>query len=1040
MEQPKALSDLTKFTAEPNTSGTTRSVTMQESMQALSSATRKYGGEAGADFLASRSIAQSNNAFFELHGYVKQKLDDDEALSSELKSRLIDKTRYEAVLVQGVQQARANESILKERLMDQKRVLANSEESLKSKRLFVEDLHNKIQDIERRIERTARKKVDVENKVNDLQSNLEMALENQRRASQKLHDTNRGNRTMEREYGKLEQENQLTRAAVDREHRSLSDVQNRVSRENDEILRDLQQHQIKSIALEKELSNKTRELDSYTHEIKIAQTKCNKLADQLQLFTEISQKATQELMKRLNDEEDANNKLCEELAAKSQSETAVVEEVQQAEASREVLISQLDDKVKLSLELGKRLHALNLRLMHLQDRLSEKNELAEELTLTKEMVKSEAAVLSAHLDSETTHEEEVSKLLAHQVNHCTELDQELSKMKSLEVDHRLRLRQAEANQADLEDRVKQHQTRHQESVEAQHEATVDCEKMREKFAEAEMNLSDATAMYEKVSLEYSKIYEESKKIDTDTKEFNENFSSKKNDIDNKMSELDDELRRLDAKMKKSENEMKNMNSLLEEEAENLSKDKLGFGKEIRDLEADNNKMATELRALVQKNAMMESDRSNSERRIQSVTAQMAANENTASNLANINREESAHLTNNLNMERNKMEKIKLEAEKAKEEAKRLRLEYEELSCETANARNKLRDEKFDEEKIEESLEENKGVEVEQNSKLKSLETYRDLLSDRKRAKTRSLETLKPLLNDQKQNLVILKKELKDSEIKEADLLSDAEHDQKIIDKLTKELKQQEQQHIEDAMAVKQKITILQSALQEKVDTVARLEDATTSSRVKAMQLQERLEQTEAEASEAQNIFEKMLDDEQESIMRMRQQLEGLTRDVTQAKSVLLKREEATKALQALLTEKREDNETYSAEAFQNDKKRQRAVQEIDLISNRQRALQDSIDNLEETVSEVKLQLREKMHTQNQLEKELSAEKDEMRLLKSQYAEKSKTERVLNTELTAKRLNVLSDNDGKRSIKSLEARKNAESEYEQLMHSVTDEKA
>ena len=91
--------------------------------------------------------------------------------------------------------------------------------------------------------------------------------------------------------------------------------------------------------------------------------------------------------------------------------------------------------------------------------------------------------------------------------------------------------------------------------------------------------------------------------------------------------------------------------------------------------------------------------------------------------------------------------------------------------------------------------------------------------------------------------------------------------------------------------MRSKINQLQDALQEKVNTVDHLTKATQAMQAKAKLLQVRLEQTEAEAAQAQTSFEAMLDKEQTLAADMRSVMEAKTRDVMTLRATLLGRTE-----------------------------------------------------------------------------------------------------------------------------------------------------
>ena len=141
----------------------------------------------------------------------------------------------------------------------------------------------------------------------------------------------------------------------------------------------------------------------------------------------------------------ANNALCAELAEKARQEMALLAEVQSAESARGVLLVQLDDKTKLALELGKRLHALSLHMSNVQDKLTEKNLLSEELTRTCELIKSESKVLQAQLSQEQSQLSATAAQHRRESSTLDELQEQLRKLRNDDTDHKLRMRQAEAD-------------------------------------------------------------------------------------------------------------------------------------------------------------------------------------------------------------------------------------------------------------------------------------------------------------------------------------------------------------------------------------------------------------------------------------------------------------------------------------------------------------------------------------------------------------------------------------------------------------------
>merc|ERR550514_1219168 len=293
------------------------------------------------------------------------------------------------------------------------------------------------------------------------------------------------------------------------------------------------------------------------------------------------------------------------------------------------------------------------------------------------------------------------------------------------------------------------------------------------------------------------------------------------------------------------------------------------------------------------------------------------------------------------------------------------------------------------------------------------------------------------LGDAQSNLKLLKKELRDAEAKESDYFSHQQIDRRNIEDLDQELKAQEAQHLADARSVRAKITQLQEALQEKVNTVDHLTKATQAMKAKAKQLGVRLEQTEAEAAQAQTSFEAMLDQEQTQATDLRAMLEAKTRDIMTVRAQILNKDERIQQLSSSLAEKNAQREALNHETYLRARQAHQAQLQVETLTVRERDLLDSINDFEEQIVELKLQMREGDHVQADLKKQVQNLRNENLIMRKQIEEKMKAERILLTELEAKRLHL--DKAHADSAGETQAHAAAEREMENLIHNLNDEK-
>ena len=139
---------------------------------------------------------------------LRSAVDESNAVGSLLKKRLLEKTRYEAVLVQGLQSARATEGVLRQQLNDEIKFREQLQRQIK-------DLDGSVERLKGQTDEKGRKEVAqikqinaLEMKIKDLMTSLETTTERERRAQQQVVEAHRKSRELERELMDLRMQNQ----------------------------------------------------------------------------------------------------------------------------------------------------------------------------------------------------------------------------------------------------------------------------------------------------------------------------------------------------------------------------------------------------------------------------------------------------------------------------------------------------------------------------------------------------------------------------------------------------------------------------------------------------------------------------------------------------------------------------------------------------------------------------------------------------------------------------------------------------------------
>ena len=205
-------------------------------------------------------------------------------------------------------------------------------------------------------------------------------------------------------------------------------------------------------------------------------------------------------------------------------------------------------------------------------------------------------------------------------------------------------------------------------------------------------------------------------------------------------------------------------------------------------------------------------------------------------------------------------------------------------------------------------------------------------------------------------------------------------------------------------------------------------------RSQAQALQMRLEQTEAESAHCQNSYENMLDEEQSTISKLRNESEKLSRQIMHLRQAELQKDEDVLNLNSKLNEKSSENEALIAESYRKDRQAHNSQMDVQRLTIKEREMIETIDDLSETVSELKLQERETEHSEADIHRLLVEILNENKVMRHQISDKMKAERVLLLELEAARLHV-NDSNG-----HADAEQHAERALEDLLHKNNDEAA
>jgi len=949
-----------------------------------------------------------------------------------IRSKLLQATDSETRLTQEVSRLQADERVLKERLVAEQKDRSADRLRLKEVENDLKDAHQMLGDRNRKLEAGKKAISLLEMKVRDTNAQMSNTNHTEHKTTAHFLEANRKVRELERELFDLSMENEKMTDGIEQAIEKKQRLFQETERVKDEMLRESQRADVQRIALEHNLKQLMLEKEPLDLRHSDTITEYRECQSEMETNQELHERTKIELEKRLADEEAANNALVKDIAAKSNVETGLAADLAEETAAKDVLVRQIEDKDGLCLEMGKRLHKLEGLFIELSRELKEKDRESEELIQMKEDLLSKTKILSAKLEGDQEATRKLAQWCQTERIAAEDLESKLTVLNNNETAHSIAIKQEEAMEHRMKDKIATLVQRIKDTKAELHNSLATLDFRKEKLEELEEDLKHMNDKYSKEALAVEKLQRQLNERTRTFERKHKQFTLAKNDLEGKVGEKDDEIHRLNARMKKSDGEVESMQQMLEEAAEKAEHERVKIAERITALDDLNTNLQTELRQQLTRNTRMEEDLRNSEARIKTASERMIENENKAAELAKLNEEELMELQMRLKSESDKCHTAEAMLARDKHKLTGLAAEFDAEDHAKRRCQLNTRQEKHDHDDIARKLEDNKEAELDRVKRIEDLEGEKERLQSHLDEKEDRVQNLKSTLSKNMDQADILKKELHDAEVRESNYYSQQAMDRSNIDTLKGEIKIQEEQHVQDANAVKLKITQLQDALQEKIHTVQRLEKAVAAMRQHAASLQMRLEQTESESAHCRTSYERMLDDEQNKVASLRAESEKLSREIMHLRQRDLKFDEGVLDLNSKLSERKSENETLVAETYRKDRKAHNDEVASQRLAIRERDQLLTINDLAESEAELKLQEREAEHTEQDLHRMLVEILSENKVMKHQIAEKMKAERVLLVELEAERHHV-NDLTGHAN-----AEKHAEEALEGILHKNNDD--
>ena len=345
-------------------------------------------------------------------------------------------------------------------------------------------------------------------KIRDLQRAMTENSNSEHRVSEEFLECNRKVRELERELFDLNMENERMRDDEETKAERAQKLFQDSEKMKDEKLRESQLAEVQRIAVQHDMKNLTLEKQPLDMKYSDVMQEYRDTQNEIKTQQEVHEQQKIELEKRVQDEENANNGLVNDIAAKAEIESELAADLAEETSAKEVLIRQIEDKDSICVELGKRIHKventfqeLSMDLKRLDSETVEKMQLKEELG-------SQIKILGSKLEAEQENVRKITQWSQMERMEAEELDRKFSQLKRNETAHALALKQDEAWTARTKERLEEINVEIKKIKEELHNTLAEKDFKHEKLEETNEDLQHMNARFSKLASEVESFHRE----------------------------------------------------------------------------------------------------------------------------------------------------------------------------------------------------------------------------------------------------------------------------------------------------------------------------------------------------------------------------------------------------------------------------------------------------------------------------------------------------------------------------------------------------
>merc|ERR1740133_520283 len=819
-------------------------------------------------------------------------------------------TDREADLQQQCLEKQANEEVLKERLAYETKQRQDTTKVLKRLQGETAKFKHHSRGAEIKIEGNMKNVTVLQMRIRNLQTRLEEQTDQGKYVIERSHAKNIIVRELESELMTLVAENRSLTDKIERIAEQKVLLEQLTMKFMDTLVKDTAIANVNIVALNHDLTSIGLDHEPLQWRYKdlmdlYAQTEEKMLFNQKE--NELRKK---QLTEELKNEENSNNQLVEEIAQKSMVDSGLLQDMAEEQSAKEMLMSQLDDKHKLCLEIQKRLHGMNQVFTETSNALKNRDGENGDLINMCENLKSSVKVLTAQakLGNEMS-----TKLAVWAREERADADRLRIKFDILD-DNKSTVKMLEAEDTETKYMLKR--------------------KLKDKIAMINGVKSD---LYHVMAL----------------------YDDTKNKFEN--VQLDAE----GYKMKYAKEAARDDKAFETEQIRN------GYTAQIIKGDERSLDLQTDLRQQLNKNTIIQTDGENSETRIINANKRQFEAVEVSVELKNLNIESAGKLQLQLKEELDKFLANTKAVEKLHVRRAELVAELELTDHGRRSVIMKFRNLKHEDEDAVQKLENGKEELLQRTKMLEGLDQERGRMQSRVDEKELVNAQLVKSLAFNKEKLDDLKKSIALAESAEMDFFSAEEVDKTNIARIERLIRNAESQHGTDGNKVRLKVTQLVGMLELKKETVVKLEIGVARLRHHNDSMEMDCEQTEQEENTKDTSYKRKVDFSRIKNSKYREEIDRITADMSRLQRTELSKNEKVRLYGDKLHENVLNQNNMLSDSYRTNSKFHDSQAHVESLRVNERVMQEETSNLKKDVTQLKFEEHEETAEITELQLEIN---------------------------------------------------------------------